>query len=750
MDTTPIELEALERVFSDATAEPIRLSYGLLKCVTDDFSNEIGRGGFGVVFLGCLQNGKIAVKKLSNIHGFSNKQFLDEIKCLIRVKHKNIVRFLGYCSDTLGEVATFDGAYVLAEVQVRLLCFEYVPNGDIQKYIKENPFGDDWRLRYKMINGICQGLQYLHEERIGHLDLKPENVMLDSNMEPKIADFGLSRFLAKGKSVIFTTNISGTMGYMAPETMTRGQLSFMSDIYALGIIVIKLLIGPTNIDFDNWHESLGRDCPQMKSCIDIARACVEIDQSNRPTIGEITDILNHVGNTNSSVNQESSPAFPWTDEFDAAPLELVFPFITNSLLSCSVALSNNTDGAVGFIVYPYCRNRYAIEQMSAGILTPMSTRAVLVVLSKQAELVPLEDDRMIIRIFTMRSNTEVRELIRNIANWDSLEEMDKHLKTRGGLTHWAIATAVLCERDATKIPKIVEVSTSETLVEIKSMEAHPTEPWVLVQKDQWTIFVCDWQTREIIFHHRSAACAKFIFRDEWLVIGDGFGRVFVYTCPNRDVVVTKFDAHDGCVTSLAVHPTHALLMSSGGHNSLKIWNWEQNWSCIRELNSTSPVRQLMFDPSNLDAFATLGEDKRVKLWTLDCSEPIATSEAFEGFRIDYIFSYNKNHHLITAISGPNAYIWDMDKEKLVHTFSNEFDLVAIVCHPTSPLLITASSEGYIHVWDSTTYRLKKEYRDFLPTGIRDIALIGLSRLAIAHGIDKISFLDIDLELDSIA
>lgn len=204
------ELEALEHILTDANAEPMKLSYALIKSITHGFFKEIGHGGFGVVYLGVLQNEKVAVKKLSTVQDLSEKLFLDEVKCLVKAKHDNIVRFLGYCSDTQGELMEFDGSYVMAEARQRLLCFEYVPNGNLHDYLKGLSHGDEWQIRYKMIKGICHGLQYLHKERIIHLDLKPENVLLDAYMEPKITDFGLSRCFNKGQSRVLTKNLLGT------------------------------------------------------------------------------------------------------------------------------------------------------------------------------------------------------------------------------------------------------------------------------------------------------------------------------------------------------------------------------------------------------------------------------------------------------------------------------------------------------------------------------------------------------------
>ncbi|KAF7081681.1 hypothetical protein CFC21_085598 [Triticum aestivum] len=315
-DSQAGELEALEGLLVDPSAKPIKLSYGLLKFVTGNFSNEIGRGGFGVVYQGSLQNGEVAVKKISNVHELSDKTFMDEITCLIKAKHKNIVRFLGYCSDTQGEVMEYNGAYVMAEVQKRLLCFEYAPNGNIRDYLEEKRGENGWHIRYRIIKGICEGLHYLHAQRISHLDLKPENVMLDAGMEAKITDFGLARCLVDGHSIVYTKIIRGTPGYMAPENINTGEISLKSDIYALGIIILKLVTGCNVIDFDNWHELSDLDNPQVKTgCIKIARACIEVDQYKRPTVVEIIRELDEIENmsqylkdvTGSSTGQETDP-----------------------------------------------------------------------------------------------------------------------------------------------------------------------------------------------------------------------------------------------------------------------------------------------------------------------------------------------------------------------------------------------------------------------------------------------------------
>jgi serine/threonine protein kinase len=155
----------LERILLDESMEAKPLSLSLLKCITNNFSDEhkIGYGGFAVVYKvqtlslpsvlvtapqqnqvnadkgtlllqGRLEYGEVAVKKLSQncIH---EEKFIGEVDCMMKAKHKNIVRFLGYCSDTQGERVEHNGKFVMADVRQRLLCFEYVPNGSLDKYI---------------------------------------------------------------------------------------------------------------------------------------------------------------------------------------------------------------------------------------------------------------------------------------------------------------------------------------------------------------------------------------------------------------------------------------------------------------------------------------------------------------------------------------------------------------------------------------------------------------------------------------
>ncbi|GJN06812.1 hypothetical protein PR202_ga24577 [Eleusine coracana subsp. coracana] len=174
-------------------------------------------------------------------------KFTKEVSCLMRVKHKNVVRFLGYCADAQGKMLDYEGQKVIADERQRLLCFEYLPEGSLDNYINDASCQLKWRTCYKIIKEICEGLSYLHQQNIVHLDLKPANILLDHHMVPKITDFGISKCFDEKQTRAITKNLCGSMGYMAPESFD-GVITFKSDIYSLGIIIIEMLTGQKRYD----------------------------------------------------------------------------------------------------------------------------------------------------------------------------------------------------------------------------------------------------------------------------------------------------------------------------------------------------------------------------------------------------------------------------------------------------------------------------------------------------------------------
>ncbi|KAK4485581.1 hypothetical protein RD792_008224 [Penstemon davidsonii] len=202
-------------------------------------NNLLGRGGFGPVFLGKLEDGKmVAIKKLAlDKSQQGESEFLAEVRMITSIQHKNLVRLLGCCSD---------GAQ-------RLLVYEYMKNRSLDRivYGKSDVFLN-WNTRFQIILGIARGLQYLHEDsniRIIHRDIKASNILLDDKFQPRIGDFGLARFFPEDQLYLSTT-FAGTLGYTAPEYAIRGELSEKADIYSFGVLVLEIINCRKNTDLN--------------------------------------------------------------------------------------------------------------------------------------------------------------------------------------------------------------------------------------------------------------------------------------------------------------------------------------------------------------------------------------------------------------------------------------------------------------------------------------------------------------------
>lgn len=301
------------------------LKFHFLEHITNKFSKDriIGYGAYGVVYKGVLDNGEeIAVKRLKHIGIDDDKQFKNECSNLMRLQHENIVRLVGYCYEIAHKFEEYEGKYVPAGVEEKALCFEYMRGGSLDKKLSDESRGLGWHTGYKIIKGICEGLNYLHngsKDPIYHLDLKPANILLDKNMVPKIGDFGLSR-LVDSTQTCTTTGIIGTLGYMPPEYINRFKITPKFDVFSLGVIIIQVMTGrdgyskcgdmPSQEFIDLTHENWGKRFQptisshashEIKTCIRIALRCVEADRVKRPTIAEIVDELKKIDIVNRSL-----------------------------------------------------------------------------------------------------------------------------------------------------------------------------------------------------------------------------------------------------------------------------------------------------------------------------------------------------------------------------------------------------------------------------------------------------------------
>lgn len=221
-------------------------SYKEIFEATNGFSsdNMVGKGGFAEVYRGVLENGQtIAVKTLARSASDerNEKEFLTEIGTLGHVSHPNVTSLLGCCLD--------NGLYLI---------FQFSSKGSVASLLHDEKFpAMDWKTRYKIATGTAKGLHYLHKNcprRIIHRDIKASNVLLDSDFEPQISDFGLAKWLPSQWSHHSIAPIEGTFGHLAPEYFMHGVVDEKTDVFAFGVFLLELISGKKPVD--GTHQSL--------------------------------------------------------------------------------------------------------------------------------------------------------------------------------------------------------------------------------------------------------------------------------------------------------------------------------------------------------------------------------------------------------------------------------------------------------------------------------------------------------------
>lgn len=228
----PSEMWAAEEGYKVMTSHFRRYSYRELAKATRQFKVELGRGRLGVVYKGVLEDERtVAVKMLENISQ-GKEEFQAELSVIGRIYHMNLARIWGFCSE---------GSH-------RMLVYEYVENGSLANILSNDQKNIvlDWKQRFNIALGVAKGLAYLHHECLEwviHCDVKPENILLDSDSEPKIADFGLAKLLNRGGSSQNMSQVRGTAGYIAPEWVSGLPITAKVDVYSYGVVLLELLSG---------------------------------------------------------------------------------------------------------------------------------------------------------------------------------------------------------------------------------------------------------------------------------------------------------------------------------------------------------------------------------------------------------------------------------------------------------------------------------------------------------------------------
>ncbi|XP_065859809.1 rust resistance kinase Lr10-like [Euphorbia lathyris] len=298
----------IERFLEDYKAlKPIRYCYADIKRITNNFKDKLGEGAYGTVFKGKLCHGITVAVKILNFSKGNGDEFINEVGTIGRIHHVNVVRLVGYCADGFR----------------RALVYEFLPNESLEKFIfskDRNKHVLGWEKLLKIALGVAKGIEYLHqgcEQRILHFDIKPQNVLLDYNFNPKISDFGLAKLCSKDRSAVTMTAARGTMGYVAPEVFSRnfGNVSCKSDVYSFGMLLLEMVGGRKNTDekvkngsgiyFPEWIYNHLNKGEELRICIggeegdaEIAKRvaivglwCIQWHPVNRPSMKTVIQML---------------------------------------------------------------------------------------------------------------------------------------------------------------------------------------------------------------------------------------------------------------------------------------------------------------------------------------------------------------------------------------------------------------------------------------------------------------------------
>ncbi|TKY67556.1 receptor serine/threonine-protein kinase [Spatholobus suberectus] len=309
-----VEIEAMRKSEVSVSMEDPNIGWGRwytireVELATRGFAegNVIGEGGYGVVYRGVVQDGSIvAVKNLLNNKGQAEKEFKVEVEAIGKVRHKNLVRLVGYC----------------AEGARRMLVYEYVDNGNLEQWLHGDVGPSSpltWDIRMRIAIGTAKGLAYLHEglePKVVHRDIKSSNILLDKNWNAKVSDFGLAKLLGSEITHV-TTRVMGTFGYVAPEYASSGMLNERSDVYSFGVLLMEIITGRSPIDYSrppgemnlvDWFKAMVAsrrseelvdpliEIPpsprSLKRVLLICLRCIDLDVVKRPKMGQIVHML---------------------------------------------------------------------------------------------------------------------------------------------------------------------------------------------------------------------------------------------------------------------------------------------------------------------------------------------------------------------------------------------------------------------------------------------------------------------------
>ncbi|XP_056176353.1 coatomer subunit beta'-1-like isoform X1 [Syzygium oleosum] len=246
----------------------------------------------------------------------------------------------------------------------------------------------------------------------------------------------------------------------------------------------------------------------------------------------------------------------------------------------------------------------------------------------------------------------------------------------------------------------------------KSVEFHPTEPWILVSLHSGTVYIWNYQSQTIEKTFKVAESpvrsAKFILSKRWVIVGsdDAFIRVYDYGTMEK---IKEFQAHTDFIRCVGVHPTLPYVLSASDDAVIKLWDWEKDWKCTQTFEGHSHyVMRVAFDPQDPNAFASASLDGTIKIWNVHSSAPKLTLDAHEK-GLNFV-DYFSRDDLLYLLSGSDDYTAKVRKDKgrsCVQTLEgHEHNVTTVRAHPELPIVITGSEDETLRIWDANGFRLK--------------------------------------------
>ncbi|KAF7847214.1 hypothetical protein BT93_L3185 [Corymbia citriodora subsp. variegata] len=287
-----------------------KYSYKDIKKMTHTLKERLGEGGYGTVYKGKLPDGRPIAVKILDKSSNSSQDFINEVATIGTIHHVNIIRLLGFC----------------LEGSKQALIYEFMPNGSLGDLLhkEESNLSLAMERLLEIAIGVALGIEYLHKgcaSRILHLDIKPHNVLLDENFNPKISDFGLAKIYSRNRSFITMTGARGTIGFIAPEIFMRnlGNPSHKSDVYSFGMLLLEMVGGrkhekvkgseSSESYFPGWiydeiNEERAQEFGDLVEEVAVSRKmamvglwCIQINPKERPSMTQVLEML--MGNSNS-------------------------------------------------------------------------------------------------------------------------------------------------------------------------------------------------------------------------------------------------------------------------------------------------------------------------------------------------------------------------------------------------------------------------------------------------------------------